>query len=398
MSSTWESPLKHLLCVVGLVFFYPGAWAADQVRVLLSEESRPLEFKTVYPVQVAGKSQTLTLNHPKMTLLVVRKNNHWNVRLKDVPEADYDLEGAELSIRTQSLHWQSANIHFPLSVFYKNNRYQLVGHMDLEDYLKGVLPHEMPASWPLEALKAQAVASRTYALWKAKHQRSENYDLRTSVLDQMFRMNKINESTSIPRHVQEALTGTAGLTLLDPKQSLIKAYFHSDCGGATDGAKNVWGTDSSQDTIRDVACAQRKSGWQSRWSKERLQQKITAELVLPASAELEDVIVRSQLQSERAEKVDLIFKGGIVKRVRGEDVRRVLGYDKIKSTLFAIEKESGSFVFKGRGFGHGVGMCQYGARAMAQAGRDYKSILKHYYPSASLQPAPRIRGATVSSL
>jgi stage II sporulation protein D len=109
------------------------------------------------------------------------------------------------------------------------------------------------------------------------------------------------------------------------------------------------------------------------------------EFVLPADVKLVDVVVREQSESHRAEWVDLIFNKGIFKRVRGEDIRRLLGYDKIKSTMFAVQKNTDGWAFKGRGFGHGVGMCQHGAKAMAKNGSDFRKILAHYYPGSVLQ-------------
>jgi SpoIID/LytB domain protein len=376
--------------------------AADKVRVLLGEETRALEFSTQYPVHFESGVQKMNLSHPKMSFKVSRKGGVWQVEVPGQPT--YSLKGPpRLDMASISIVWKSGNVVYPVSLFYKNGRYQLIGHMDIEEYLKGVLPHEMPSSWPLEALKAQAVASRSYALWKMKHQESSNYDLRTSVLDQMFRLNKVGESTSPPPKVEEALRATKGVALLAGPSKVLKAYFHSDCGGATDGARNVWGTDSPQGSIRDVACAKRSSGWESQWSKEKISQRIQAEVVVPGNAELKDLIVRSQLKSERAQWVDLLYSNGYLKRVRGEDIRRILGYSKIKSTLFAIQKSNGKFIFKGRGFGHGVGLCQHGARAMAQAGETYQNILNHYYPKAILRsplPPMELKEATraVSSL
>lgn len=388
--------MKYLFSFLSLVVVFPCS-AADMVRVLLSEERQPIELSSPAPIDIVTDKSRLNLDHPKMNLRISRQATGWTITVanvnKQIKPLTYSLEGKSLSLRSTSLNWNGHKVEFPVSLFHKSGRYQLVGHMDIENYLKGVLPHEMPSSWPVEALKAQAVASRSYALWKAQHQESQNYDLRSSILDQMFRMNKINESSSVPPKVQEALASTAGVFLVDKNDKIIKTYFHSDCGGATDGPRNVWGTENSQGAIRDVACAQRSSSqWKSEWSLPALREKLRGEFILPDDAELKDVIVRTQLKSQRAEWVDLIFAKGVLKRVRGEDVRRVLGYDKIRSTLFAIEKTNGAYTFKGRGFGHGVGLCQYGARAMAQAGQDYKTILKHYYPSSNLRPSLKDMG------
>jgi stage II sporulation protein D len=181
----------------------------------------------------------------------------------------------------------------------------------------------------------------------------------------------------------------------------LKAYFHSDCGGSTSSAEEVWGqAGSGIGPARDIACEARSSGWSSQWTMERLRSRLMSEFVLPADVKLLDVVVREQSGSRRAEWVDLIFSKGIFKRVRGEDVRRLLGYDKIKSTMFVVQKDVGSWTFKGRGFGHGVGMCQHGAKAMAKNGSDFKKILAHYYPGSILENStlPKVAPQSVALL
>jgi stage II sporulation protein D len=107
-------------------------------------------------------------------------------------------------------------------------------------------------------------------------------------------------------------------------------------------------------------------------------------LLIPPRVHLQSVMVRQQNSSERVEWVDFLFTHGIFKRLRGEDLRKMLGYDKIRSTTFKVVQVAGHWIFEGRGFGHGVGLCQHGARSLADQGHPYSSILKHYYPTAQL--------------
>lgn len=356
------------------------------MRVLLTEQKNPLQFHSLSAVELSSGHDKIVLTHARTDLSVRRVGDMWAVLViaKNFHN-EYKLQGPSLSVRSLELQWQGHKLEFPIRIGKAGNRLQLVATMPMDRYLRGVIAHEMPSSWPLEALKAQVIASRTYALWKKTFQRHENYDLKPSVLDQVFRLNRSGESDTLPPSVERALAETEDMYLVNRQQKAVKTYFHADCGGATDSADQVWGEGAGLHSARDVACEKRASQWTSRWEGRRLRSRLLTEFFLPQNLELVDIIVRSQLNSKRASGVDLMFSKGIFKRVRGEDLRRVLGYDKLKSTLFRVQKQGDSWVFAGRGFGHGVGMCQWGAKSLAQTGHDFKAILSHYYPGAQLK-------------
>jgi len=370
-----------------IVLSYSVVVRADtSVRVLLNESSKPVELASISPIEVSTEKENLFLDHPRMNLLLSFSGGEWTIDVTSkAGKEQFHIRGRTLIFKSIEMQWRDHRLDFPVSVIYARGKYNLVGTMGLNVYLRGVVEHEMPASWPLEALKAQVVASRTYALWKKRQQHNDIYDLRPSILDQVFRLPKKYESNSLPPKVEKALQETEDIFLVDKRQRVLKTYFHSDCGGATDSASEIWGQGSAHPPARDVACAKRSSEWVSRWPATLLRARLMREFVLPSDLQLIDVVVRGQLQSQRVESVDLIFSKGIFKRVRGEDVRRILGYDKIRSTMFAISKENQAWTFRGRGFGHGVGMCQWGARSMAKSGRTYKEILAHYYPGSVLK-------------
>lgn len=361
---------------------------ADQiVRVLIDENLKKVEFNTRYPVRLEmAVGDVVELNHGRSHINIQNIENKWRLEISaHGKKTVQEVSSERLKLSSRLLGWKQKAIDFPITLFRTKSGIMMVGNMSMNRYLRGVVPHEMPQSWPLEALKAQAVASRTYALWKMKSSSYTNYDLKPSVADQVFRMERYAVANQLHPNVDRALRQTESQYMVAKGSQLVKAYFHSDCGGDTDSASSVWGDGHSEtSSARDVACAQRKSVWKSQWSLAHLKQKMTAAYFLPANLEVTDVIVRNQLKSHRVEYVDVLFSKGIFKRVRGEDVRRILGYDKIKSTLFEVQKSGDNVVFAGRGFGHGVGMCQWGARAMAASGKSFKGILAHYYPGTRL--------------
>lgn len=375
-----------------VAFITLSAWSAESkeqmVRVLVGDKLPLIEMSTSYPVRIdTSYGEVIDLNYGKSSLKILPEKNKWRLIVKAHHQTtERLLEGDQIKIISTKLNWQEQLVDFPLLVSRSKNRIQVVGLMTMNRYLQGVLPHEMPARWPLEALKVQAVASRTYALWKMKNSSYESYDLKPSVADQVFKMERFDAYNGVHPSVAKALSETANMYLATASaKKVVKAYFHSDCGGDTESADVVWGQSRTHtSSVRDVACAQRKSDWQSQWPLKDFREKLMREFVLPDNLHILDVVVRAQSKSQRVENVDILFNKGFLKRVSGEDLRRILGYDKIKSTLFAVQTIGQQIVFSGRGHGHGVGMCQWGARSMAASGKSYKDILKHYYPRAHL--------------
>lgn len=240
----------------------------------------------------------------------------------------------------------------------------------LEDYVSGVLGGEMPASFPEEALKAQAVAARTYAMRKKTQQFGADFHLGSSVLHQVY----AGLSNVAPR-VRVAVKETQGLLLtysLEP----IEAYFHSTCGGETETGAAALGRDLPY--LRSVNCPCEKSAssrWRVTFSTPELRKLLGA-------AEPKQMEVTAKTDTGRAKAVRLSSK----RVLDAVTLRQKLGYGKIKSLLFEVKAgpSSDEVTFSGKGFGHGAGMCQWGAKALAERGQNFREILEHYYPGAEL--------------
>ena len=393
--------MSRLAAVILLLF--SSQCFADQVRVLLSKTSDSVKFVSPGPVVLSTEQQKIFLYYSHSQIRLQNKKGSWHVSLQSQKiKENYQIEGEKLQISSLQLNWENSLVDFPIQTVFQDQKYFIIGLMSMDRYLAGVVGREMPSSWPIEALKAQVVASRSYALWKLSSQKNEIYDLQPSVLDQVFQLVKTYESPSLPPKVELAISATSGDYLTSTDNKMIKTFFHSDCGGETSLPEEVWGTnDKMASTARDRACQSRKSQWSSFWNSEKIQGRLMTELFLPNHLQLLDIVVRQQSKSQRAEWVDLIFSKGIFKRIRGEDLRRLFGYDKIKSTLFAVSKKADGWQFEGRGFGHGVGMCQHGAKSMAERGASYREILAHYYPSSILKNKafdPSLKPQKISSL
>ena len=244
---------------------------------------------------------------------------------------------------------------------------QVVNVLSLEDYLTGVLGSEMPTSFPIEALKAQAVAARTYALNKKLEQYGQPFHLGSSVLSQVYKGLDAEDE-----HTREAVEATRGLVLTWMLQP-IEAYFHSSCGGRTESGLEALGRDLPYLQAVDCPCGSLPT---SHWTL-----KLGAtELKALGAAKGASVQVQGRSPTGRARRVSV---GSRV--VDAVTFRERVGYMKLKSLSFEVSKAKDGVVLEGKGFGHGAGLCQWGARVFAEKGWDYRRILAHYYPGTELQ-------------
>ena len=257
------------------------------------------------------------------------------------------------------------------------DRLDIIEYIPLEEYLYGVLTVEMGPDWPLEALKAQAVASRTYALKFINP--SRDYDVTDGAEMQVY-----NGTTKINPRIIEAVTATRG-EVLKYKGRLVTAFFHACCGGHTSSAASAWG-DSATKPLSGVSDPYCSPSRHSRW-----------ELFVPAkdllkfiqargstALKIRGVRVHRKDRSGRAVTLRFSTDDGS-KDAPVKELRKYLGNYEFKSTLISrISAVRGGYEFAGRGWGHGVGMCQEGAKYMAMKGRSYKRILRQYYPGAAI--------------
>lgn len=263
----------------------------------------------------------------------------------------------------------------------------VVGLMPLETYLTGVVASEMPLQWPLESLKAQAVAARSYALVAMKERSRKIFHVESSILDQVFRpLATENTRDPLVRKAVQAVRETEGQRLLTVQGKTLKAFYHSDCGGQTVSAKSVWNSGVDTGEAVDTACpTSPKSNWRLAVSKEKIYESLKKYFSLEKSPlQIVGLDFQKNAGQQRVRSVRVAFNEGESRTLSGNEFRSILGYMDLKSTLFEAQAEGPEFVFKGRGFGHGVGLCQWGSRALGAQGAKYGDILQHYYPLAKL--------------
>ncbi|HXW52637.1 MAG TPA: SpoIID/LytB domain-containing protein [Myxococcota bacterium] len=246
-----------------------------------------------------------------------------------------------------------------------------VENISLEKYVASVLAGEVHHSWPMETLKAQAIAARTFALLRMKERKNNDYHVQNSFIDQVLK-------TKPHEILVSAARDTAGL-VLSINGRLAETSFHSTCGGVTADAKKVWGR--SYPHLHGGACGYCKSSPTFKWETELDLSDIENKF----SQKIDAIKIVSQSKDGRADVIELVGEDK-KQKVSGHEFRMALGAMKVKSTLIKSLKLDGTKVkIHGGGFGHGVGMCQYGALGMGKDNKTFQEILRHYYPGTEIK-------------
>ena len=263
--------------------------------------------------------------------------------------------------------------------------------MNLGAYLTGVVRAEMPATFEPEALKAQTVAARTYTLYKMKRggNHGDTADLCTDpaccqayLEEAEARRNWGEQADGYEQKIEEAVRATDGQVILYGGEPIL-AVFHSSSAGRTRAAGEVWVNDLPYlQAVESPENGETIPSYYSRVeiTKETFQKRVQAlwpEADLTAGAER----WLSQAVTDEAGNVETLCVGGV--QVKGTELRSALG---LRSACFTWEVQGDHLVFFVTGYGHGVGLSQYGANRMAESGTSWQEILTHYYTGVTVGP------------
>ena len=273
-----------------------------------------------------------------------------------------------------------------LSLIKWNHNYLVVNTMDIEEYLYGVIGKEMEKSWPFEALKAQAVCSRTLIYYYKTIAAKKNlpYDVSDTIYHQVYG-GVYSENESIVRAVEETKDEVLAGQNSENEYNIVPSFFHACCGGHTSFASDVWGGNYPLlKGVEDPFCSGTPFYY---WSKSFTQRDLK-DIV---GIDVLSIRILGYDNSGRATKIE--FSGKSSSRIMKADdfrMRTINGSTSFKSekslpsVLFAVRKQGTNFLFEGKGYGHGVGLCQWGAKKMAEQGETYRGILKYYFPDLTL--------------
>ncbi len=248
----------------------------------------------------------------------------------------------------------------------------VINRIPMETYLLGIVGSEMSPAWPIEALKAQAVSARTYAFERRMMMRAAGrpYDLESTVLSQVYA-----GAERIQPSVVEAVRQTRG-EVLSFRHRPVEALFHSTCGGRTVPAKEAFGHEVPYlvGRVCEFCKPSPRYSWVARFTLDQL------------GASLKKAgLIKTKLKKIERKKGEKDVRINDSVRTQPGKVRRALGYTTIFSDRYTVTTQKKTVTFEGHGFGHGVGLCQWGAKGMSEANKTHVQILEHYYPGAELR-------------
>ena len=383
---------SHKFCLIWIIIFcvfqnYSVSAAREPlIRVLISK-NRNLRIRSDKSIPLIIKGQKFS-NKKIKGLTVKKENNRTSLFFDKNKQKIYDLKNkVKLVVKSSDGRgiWVGQKRYSGiLNLLVLDSEILVINILGIEKYLSSVVGSEMPAKWPLEALKAQAIASRTYAL---KQKGNPIYDIDSTQKNQVY-----NGLESRTYKTARAVRSTRSL-VLTYKNKLINALFHSSSGGMTENSQDVWKNEYPYlSSVRDFDRNNPKLQWKKKFSSGELQK------LFPEIGGIKKIEILNITNTGRVKNVKIFGKYGS-DQISGVDIRKRMN---LKSTFMRfkfiedkkyisdndnsnIPIEKTLIVF-GQGSGHGVGMSQWGARYMASKGQKAERILKHFYKGVGIKP------------
>lgn len=265
-----------------------------------------------------------------------------------------------------------------LDILYKNKKLKLINKPPFQDYLAGVVEAESGTRAEPEYYKCQAIICRTYALKEWNKHKKDGFNLCDGVHCQAYK-----GIASANKDIRKAVSKTNGLVILDKDGQLISALFSANCGGQTNNSEDVWSTQVSYLRSRkDTYCTdQRQAHWEKTINLQDFKTLLKKNNIdLPAKMPIDSFAFK---QANRLKHYTINQQ-----QIKLTTIRYALH---LRSTFFEIEPMNNRLLFHGRGYGHGVGMCQEGAMNMAKKGKRYDDIIKYYYKDVKIRPVRTIK-------
>ena len=257
-----------------------------------------------------------------------------------------------------------------------DDRFSILEEIGIEEYLPGVIEGEMPIKWKDDALQAQVIAARTYAIYQRKIKSNALYHINKQ--DLAYKGSYMNHTKT--KKIVDKSRGT--VMVYDWK--LFPGYFHSTCGGHTEDINLVFNLKSIP-PLSGVDCGHCNKSKYYHWKKTLRKNAIENKLNFTKSKvkKIRNITAEEIGPGGHCSTIKIEHAGG-TKRVNANDFRLLVGPNNLRSTSFSIKNNGSSFIFEGIGWGHGVGLCQYGTQSMAKSGFRWFEILRHYYPEIDL--------------
>ncbi len=368
---------------------------SKKIRVLLDEKYNSFNFLVNSPLFLLDDKKVIAIVEKGNLLKFTSQNGEVILKIRDKTfQSDY------FEINSEN---KNEYIYFDRKAFKGGIRFvshgdsiKAINTLSLEEYLRGVVPAEMPVkngSEYYEALKAFSICARTYAVMKLSREK-DDFDIYLDVRDQVYGGASVENPVS-----NSAIEDTKGM-ILSYNNFPAVIYYSSTCGGHTEDASNVFSDEEIpyMKGVKDGDPAYCDISPKFRWNAEYddttiVSRLINAGLLYPDRYNLLSVDVESRFKSGRVKQLNFLFNNldhhrNVKVRIFGNNIRYVLrtpdNKNILESNFFDVDFTGQKVILKGKGYGHGVGLCQWGSISMAKKGFDFKQILEHYFPGTEV--------------
>ena len=371
--SSWARKSALSLGVILLFLSVSSPSRAELIRVALLQQVESLTLTSPQGLIITTNGDEEYSNGRSVTILVGSNGSGLMVDGRRLRAERVELRG-----RNGEIILNGMTLPGRVIVRRQSNRLLVVNELDIEEYLKGVVPVEMNPAWHLEALKVQAIAARTYAIYQMRQGGRKDFDILASTKDQVYR-----GRNGVHPTVLRAVEQTRNLILTYGGLPIFAAY-SSTAAGTTEDAMYVWSMDVPY--LKGVECPFDMDSPHYQWRTDvalpHLERRLREE-GFPVGI-IASIDPASFSRSGRVAQVRILHSDGEM-FLRGEDLRRIVGYTVLSSTMFDFELAGLHIQFTGRGAGHGVGLCQWGAKVLAERGYSAETILDYYYPGTEIR-------------
>lgn len=372
-----------------------GIGSADMIRVLLDEESGSYEFVNDSPVYLKNGENFVALVNPGNRLSILSSGDEVEVEIEGKSFKGKDMQLVPES-PGQSVAFKGGLYRGTITLIPDGPSVHIVNQLQIEEYLKGVIPKEMPTGKGneyYEALKAFTICARTYTFSKLRENK-KSFDVFADTRDQVYGGSGIEKDI-----VNKVVDETRGL-ILTYKDKPAVTFYHSTCGGYTEDAKNVF---PNMDlpyliTVKDgdepYCSISPKFTWTETFTENTLIQRLSSAGYLDNTGySITRININSTFQSGRINELEIDLTGnrGGSKSVKlyGNNIRYVFKRADNKAILesnnFTVSRQGDNIILKGKGYGHGVGLCQWGSLEQSKEGKGFEEILSFYYPGTKIE-------------
>jgi stage II sporulation protein D len=363
------------------------------IRVLLDEKPNSFTYTTDNSVILKNEMKTIT-DVDKGSILQFSTDGN-NVKLL-LDDKSYSAKFFQiLPEDTRSLKVINKYYKGAFRISSQNNKIQVINTIALEEYIKGVVPMEMPVgkgTENFEALKAFSICVRTYAMKKLNS--NNNYDIFNDTRDQVYGGENSEQIIS-----NKAIQETRGL-ILTYENTPAATFYHSTCGGYTEDGTNVFSVknapylQSIKDGDEPNCIISPRFQWTETYQDiEFINRLRTAGYISGPEWKLSGIGINSRFRSGRVNELQITLKGDgdtdKVVKIYGNNIRKIIRTSDnqaiLNSTFFELNVDNkNNIIISGKGYGHGVGLCQWGAINLSRKGKDFVYILSHYYPGTKI--------------